>query len=286
MEKIWNISTLLKWTEQYFRDKGIDSARIDAEMLLSHVLKTERIYLYAHYDRPMDQDELKAFRQLVQKRATRQSVAHILGHKEFMGLDFTVNESVLIPRPDTEILVETVLAEVSKELPLRILDIGTGSGAIILSLLHYLTAASAVGVDISPQALHTAQKNALALALQNRITFTESDMFTHVGEQSFQVLVSNPPYLTAEDMENLEPEVRYDPKLALAGGPDGLYFYGKLIANGWQYVDNDGLLAFEVGMGQALAVAAMAEKSGHYDVMRIVKDYNDLERVVLLRCRK
>ena len=151
MNKIWTIGALLQWTQQYFAEKGIDSPRLDAEILLAHVLKKERIYLYAHYDEPMNGDELAAYRELVKKRGSRLSVAHILGTQAFMGLDFKVSQDVLIPRPETEMLVETVIEAARGTAPV-IIDIGTGSGAIILSLLSYLPEATGFGVDISPKA--------------------------------------------------------------------------------------------------------------------------------------
>ena len=150
MNKIWTIGALLQWTQPYFAEKGIDSPRLDAEILLAHVLKKERIYLYAHYDEPMNGEELAAYRELVKKRGSRLSVAHILGNQAFMGLDFKVSQDVLIPRPETEMLVETVIAAAKGTKPV-VIDVGTGSGAIVLSLLSYLPEATGFGVDISPR---------------------------------------------------------------------------------------------------------------------------------------
>ena len=214
MNKIWTIGALLQWTQQYFAGKGIDSPRLDAEILLAHVLHKERIYLYAHYDEPMNGEELAAYRAMVKQRADRLSVAHILGTKAFMGLDFKVSEDVLIPRPETEMLVETVVAAAEGTAP-AIIDIGTGSGAIILSLLHYLPQATGKGVDISPKALAIAAENGRTLGLDGRVTWIESDLFTKVPQGACDWLVSNPPYLTKGDMEHLQPEVRHDPALAL-----------------------------------------------------------------------
>ncbi len=155
MSKIWTIGALLQWTQAFFSRKGIDSPRLDAEILLAHVLQKERIYLYAHYDEPMVSQELDAYRGLVKQRADRFSVAHILGTKSFMGLDFSVSGDVLIPRPETEVLVEQVLEYAHKN-PISVLDIGTGSGSILLSILHYVPGSSGTGVDMSPQALAVA----------------------------------------------------------------------------------------------------------------------------------
>ncbi len=283
MKEIWTIGALLKWTEQYFSRKGIDTPRMDAEILLAHVLKKERIYLYAYYDQPVVEAELAQYRELVRKRGERLSVAHLLGMKEFMGLTFHVTADVLVPRPDTEVLVEAAL-EYGKEKPdAAVLDIGTGSGAILISLLHYQKTWKGIGADISEKALEIARENAESLAVAERADFLQSDLFQAVEGDGFDILVSNPPYLTAKDMQQLEPEVEQDPKLALDGGADGLAFYRRLIAEGWQYLAPDGYMFLEIGMGQAEAVCALAEDSGRYKIKEVRKDYGHLDRVVILQ---
>ena len=280
MNKIWTIGALLQWTQQYFAGKGIDSPRLDAEILLAHVLHKERIYLYAHYDEPMNGEELAAYRAMVKQRADRLSVAHILGTKGFMGLDFKVSEDVLIPRPETEMLVETVVAAAKGTAP-AIIDIGTGSGAIILSLLHYLPQATGTGVDISPKALAIAAENGRTLSLDGRVTWIESDLFTKVPKGACDWLVSNPPYLTKGDMEHLQPEVRHDPALALYGGDDGLEFYRRIAAESPAYVKAGGHCAVEIGAGQADAVTAIFCRHGAYDHEQTVKDYGGIDRVLV-----
>lgn len=283
MSKLWTIGALLQWTQAYFVQKGIDSPRLDAEILLAHVLQKERIYLYAHYDKPMNQEELGQYRELVKKRAGRLSVAHILGVKAFMGLDFSVTRDVLVPRPETELLVETMLELDSRKDGLSIADIGTGSGAVILSLLHYLPAAEGTGIDISPQALRIAEKNGGALGLTQRVTWVESDIFSAVPPRQFEWIVSNPPYLTAEDMEKLQPEVRHDPPQALFGGADGLDIYRRIAAQSAGYLAPGGYCAVEIGMGQAQRVRDIFGAAGAYDYVKTVKDYGGIERVILFR---
>lgn len=280
MNKIWTIGALLQWTQQYFAGKGIDSPRLDAEILLAHVLHKERIYLYAHYDEPMNGEELAAYRAMVKQRADRLSVAHILGTKAFMGLDFKVSEDVLIPRPETEMLVETVVAAAEGTAP-AIIDIGTGSGAIILSLLHYLPQATGTGVDISPKALAIAAENGRTLGLDGRVTWIESDLFTKVPQGVCDWLVSNPPYLTKGDIEHLQPEVRHDPALALYGGDDGLEFYRRIAADSPAYVKAGGHCAVEIGAGQAEDVTAIFCRHGAYDHEQTVKDYGGIDRVLV-----
>ena len=283
MAKIWTIGALLQWTQEYFAQKGIDEPRLDAEILLAHVMQQERIYLYAHYDEPLEAAELAAFRELVKKRATRLSVAHLLGTRSFMGMDFTVNEDVLIPRPETEVLVEKVVAYQSVDTPLSILDIGTGSGAIILSLLKYLPKASGVAVDISAKALAVAEKNGINLALDDRVQWLESDLFDNLPAQRFDWLVSNPPYLSQQDMDTLQPEVAHDPANALFGGTDGLDFYRRIASAAWQYLKPGGHCALEIGAGQAPAVTEIFAADGHYELDQIYTDYGKIERVMIFK---
>ena len=280
MNKIWTIGALLQWTQQYFAGKGIDSPRLDAEILLAHVLHKERIYLYAHYDEPLNGEELAAYRAMVKKRADRLSVAHILGTKAFMGLDFKVSEDVLIPRPETEMLVETVVTAAEGTAPV-IIDIGTGSGAIVLSLLHYLPQATGTGVDISSKALAIAAENGRSLGLDDRVTWIESDLFTQVPPCTCDWLVSNPPYLTQGDMEQLQPEVRHDPALALYGGDDGLDFYRRIAADSPAFVMVGGHCAVEIGAGQADDVTAIFCTGGAYEHDQTVKDYGGIDRVLV-----
>lgn len=250
-DKIWTIGRILKWTEQYFKDKGIESPRLDAEVLLAHVLEKQRIYLYVHFDEPLQPAELAAYREMIKQRVLRVPVAQILGEKEFMGLTFKVTADTLVPRPDTEILVQAAVerlkamkgeakapedealadgeeassaadrdeaaADVSQE-PLRIADIGTGSGAICLSVLRYLAGTVADTVDISPAARAVAEENAASLGLQDRVTFHTGDLLQPLVGMTFAVILSNPPYIPEADIATLAPEVRLkEPHTALSG---------------------------------------------------------------------
>lgn len=281
MSKLWTIGALLVWTTQFFAEKGIDTPRLDAEILLAHVLGKERIYLYAHYDEPMTADERAAYREMVKKRANRLSVAHILGMKAFMGLDFQVNEDVLVPRPETEMLVETILNHAAVGDSASILDLGTGSGAIVLSILHERPDMTGTGVDISPKALAVARENGERLGLSARVQWLESDLFAAVPEHSYDYIVSNPPYLTAADMQQLQPEVRHDPALALFGGVDGLDFYRRIAKAAPTYMHAGSLCAVEVGAGQSQAVASLFTETGLFSLKEIVTDYGGIERVVV-----
>jgi len=281
-KEVWTIETILKWTRRYFGDKNVENPRLDAEVLLSHILGKDRLYLYVHFDQPLEESELVAFRAAVKKRAARVPVAYIIGNKEFMGLDFKVTPAVLIPRPDTEILVEAALKRLGTIENPQILDIGTGSGAICVSMLVKLQSARAVTVDISSTALAVAKINAASHQVAQRLTFCLGDLFAPVQEQVFNAIVSNPPYIPAADIAGLMPEVRQEPSQALVGGTDGLDFYRRIIGEGRKYLATGGFIAMEVGIGQAQLVAAMAKESGLFTVSDIIKDYGGIERVVVL----
>ncbi len=281
--EIWTISSILNWTINYFKSKQIESARLDAEVLLSHVLKQERIYLYVHFDEPMEQDELAQFRQYVAKRARHIPVAYIIGEREFMGLSFKVTPDTLIPRPDTEILVESALDNIDKDVEVNIADIGTGSGAIILSLLKNRDKASGFTVDISPKAVEVAQENARNLEVDDRCEFFIGDLFAPLERKKyfFDAIVSNPPYIPKQDIATLESDVKdYEPLSALTDNGDGLSFYRRLFAEGKTYLTDKGFMAVEIGIHQAEAVKKIAEANNWHKIT-IIKDYAGIDRVVM-----
>lgn len=281
----WTIGGILKWTGQYFQDKGVESPRLDAEVLLSHVLGKQRIYLYVHFDEPLQSDELAKFKSYVKQRASRIPVAYILGKKEFMGLDFFVSPAVLIPRPDTEILVEAAIERLKDKGAVHFADIGAGSGAVALSMLKNLPRATCFAVDISESALRVAEKNAAELGVEARARFYLGDKCATLSGQTFDAIVSNPPYIPDGDIARLAPEVLREPRGALAGGPDGLDFYRSLIKSGAPLLKEGGFMAFEVGIKQADRVKEMAELSGDFAFIEILKDYGGVDRVAILHKR-
>lgn len=284
-DKIWTIGRILKWTEQYFKDKGIESPRLDAEVLLAHVLEKQRIYLYVHFDEPLQPGELAAYREMIKKRVLRVPVAQILGEKEFMGLTFKVTADTLVPRPDTEILVQAAvdrLRAMAGEEPLRFADIGTGSGAICLSVLHYLSDTVADTVDISPAARAVAEENAASLGLADRVTFHTGDLLQPLSGISFAAILSNPPYIPEADIATLAPEVRLkEPHTALSGGQDGLDFYRRLAQEAPAMLVPGGFTAFEVGIHQAGDVADLLKANPLIDRTEILPDYAGIDRVVV-----
>lgn len=281
MQELWTIGRILKWTEQYFKEKGIESPRLDAEVLLSHILGRERIYLYVHFDEPLEPTELARYREAIKQRVQRVPVAYIIGEKEFMGLTFRVTADTLVPRPDTEILVQAAVERLRAhgEAP-RFADIGTGSGAICLSVLHFLPKAQADTVDISPAARAVAEENAAALEVADRVTFHTGDLLAPLAGQCYDAILSNPPYIPDGDIAALAPEVRLkEPHTALAGGKDGLDFYRRLTADAPALLKDGGFLAVEIGIHQAAPVAALAVPA--FSRTEILKDYAGIERVVI-----
>ena len=281
MAETWTIGTLLQWTKQYFRDKGVENPRLDADVLLSSLLGKDRIHLYVHFDQPLEQEELAKFRDMVRLRAARAPVAYITGHREFMGLDFQVSPAVLIPRPDTEILVEAAIERLKDVQDGLIMDVGTGSGAVLIGVLSRTAGCRGVGIDISRTALDVAETNAKRLLEPNRANFLQNDLFPP-EVTLFDAILSNPPYITSAEMIGLAPEVRQEPELALHGGSDGLDFYRRLVEHGRQYLKPGGFMALEVGAGQAAAVSCAAAKFA-WNTEAIIRDYAGIERVVILR---
>ena len=279
---IWTIGRILKWTEQYFGSKGVESPRLDAEVLLSHVLEKERIYLYVHFDQPLEAKELASYKALIKQRVEHVPVAYLLGQKEFMGLNFKVTPATLIPRPDTEILVQAAVERLRGRENCSFADIGTGSGAICLSVLSFVPDSTAATVDISQEARAVAEENAKSLGLSERIEFFTGDLLEPVKDRKFTAILSNPPYIPEKDIEGLQAEVRCkEPYGALSGGEDGLDFYRRLCSEAPDLLEDEGFMAFEVGIGQAAVVAKLAEENPLIKRTEILKDLAGIERVVI-----
>jgi release factor glutamine methyltransferase len=261
------------------------SARLDAEVLLSFCLNCDRLEFYKNPGMTISETKLTAFRNLIARRLQWEPVAYITSRKEFWTFVLEVNNSVLIPRPDTEIIVEEALDVYRNfnSLPVRILDIGTGSGAIALALAYEIADAKVVATDISDAALKLAQKNAASLGLQDKIDFRLGNLFEPV-EGVFDIIVSNPPYIAAEEYEELPTGVRnFEPREALLAGESGLEFYEKLINQAASYLKKNGWLLLEIGAKQEAGIRRIMEKSGFYDSIEMRRDYAGLPRVIKAR---
>lgn len=282
---IWTIKKLLLWTTHYFQEHHLDSPRLDAELLLAHVLHKQRIYLYTDFDLIVEPSELSLYREYIKKRVSGVSTAAIIGEKEFMGLTFKVNEDVLIPRPDTETWLEKVIQYHRNEQGLTVADLGTGSGAILLSFLYYCKEDTGVGVDISEKALALAEENGKNLKMDDRVTWRRGDYLTALEEgELFDGILTNPPYIPTGDIRGLAEEVRHEPMNALDGGADGLTFYRKLAEGAAEHLKDGGFLAAEFGIHQAADVVNLLKKTGKFDSFEVITDYGGIERAVY--CRK
>ena len=282
---IWTIKKLLLWTTHYFQEHHLDSPRLDAELLLAHVLHKQRIYLYTDFDLIVEPSELSLYREYIKKRVSGVSTAAIIGEKEFMGLTFKVNEDVLIPRPDTETWLEKVIQYHRNEQGLYVADLGTGSGAILLSFLYYCREDTGVGVDISEKALALAEENGKILKMDDRVTWRRGDYLTALEEgELFDGILTNPPYIPTGDIRGLAEEVRHEPMNALDGGADGLTFYRKLAEGAAEHLKDGGFLAAEFGIHQAADVVNLLKETGKFDSFEVITDYGGIERAVY--CRK
>lgn len=273
----WTLLKLLRWTTDYFADKGIDNPRLNAELLLAHVLQLDRVGLYLNFERPLISAELDAIRPLVKRRGQREPLQYLIGHTEFWSLQFEVTPAVLIPRADTEILVEEALkrAEATGEL----LDVGTGSGAIAISLASELADWKATGLDISSDALEVASRNAEKNGVDGKVRFLHGDL-AELPPQQYDLIVSNPPYIAQAEWDELMPEVRcFEPQQALLADNDGLYCYQKLAAQAPSRLKSGGWLLVEIGWQQAAAVRQLLLEAGLQDVF-VRDDYSGQPRVV------
>ena len=272
----WTIKSVLNWTQEYFVKQHIDSPRVDAEILLSSVLQCNRVKLYVEQDKPLSQQELNTMHELVERRGRHEPIAYILGCKGFMQDDFVVSPAVLVPRPETELLVEKAAAIFQNE-RIEFLDIGTGSGAIVISLLKLLPNAYATAADISSDALAVAMTNAQNLGVADRVKFVKTDVYQGLDSQKFDLIISNPPYIPNGDIDSLDEDVKKEPRLALAGGVDGLDFYRRIITGADKYLTSDGVLAMELGIHQSQAVATLCREA-RYTIIKVTKDYAGIDR--------
>jgi release factor glutamine methyltransferase len=287
----WTILKLLKWTTSYFQSHDIDSPRATAEILLAHALNLKRIDLYLRYDQPIVSSELDIFRNLIKRRIQREPVAYIVGTKEFWSMELLVNPTVLIPRPETERLVESALSllpdqDFSSRDSQRILEIGTGSGAIILALAAERPGHLYFASDLSIPAIMLAKKNAVFHRLDQNIRFFSGDLFTCIRENAncFDMILSNPPYIPTPDINGLQPEiVQYEPLTALDGKQNGLYVIQKIVCEAYQYLESGGILLLEIGHDQRKAVENIIESCDAYIEVVFEKDFSGHDRIVRMK---
>ena len=288
-ESFWTILKLLKWAAAYFKSHQIENPRAAAEVLLAHTLRKERIDLYVCYDQPLGSEELQHFKTLIKKRIEREPVAYITGVKEFWSMEMQVTPDVLIPRPETECLVEAVIAQLSgnsEPTPRRILELGTGSGAIVLALASRLRGDLFFASDCSIRAVRQAQQNARRRQFGDRIHFFCGDWMKALKSSGglFDIIVSNPPYIKTGLITGLQPEIyRYEPFQALDGGEDGLGCLRLIIDQAHPYLKDGGRLFLEIGFDQKKSVHDIITENGNYCETVFGQDYSGCDRTVVMR---
>lgn len=295
MVEEFTISSLLEKGIETLGEGDYLNPLLDAQILLMHVLDVEKLYLYTHNNQLVKREAVEKFLELIDQRKKRYPLQYIIGKQEFMGLDFKVREGVLVPRPDTEILVEKIieLVEVGyfkekedKKEDIRIVDIGTGSGAITLSLAHFIKNSFVYSVDISKLALSVAGENAKLHDLESQVKFLNGSLLEPLIDENLEgkvdILVSNPPYIPTKTIEKLQREVStYEPKLALDGGEDGLDFYRKIIDQSARFLAKRSIIAFEIGHDQANDIKNLLKVTGNFDKISLVTDLSGLDRVII-----
>jgi release factor glutamine methyltransferase len=299
MPEIWTILAAVEWTAEYFKRHQIETARLDAELLLAHVLGVERPQLYINFDQPLQQQEKDAFKRLIKRRAKREPIAYITGRKEFWSLDFKVNPNVLIPRPETELLVE-IAVDLWKRKPSNsfqshrnykargtVVDIGTGCGNIAISLAKEMPDARILASDISPRAIELARDNARLHKLDGSLSFWRGDLFEPFQgtklEGRVDFIISNPPYIPTEQLDGLPPEVGFEPRLALDGGDGGTRLQQRILEESLRFLTPGGYLIMETGISQAEQIERLGRNDPRWAKFRILLDYNGLPRVILGR---
>ncbi len=282
----WTIIKLVQWATTYFNNHVIDSPRATAEILLAHVLNTRRIDLYLRYDQPLIPAELKRFKALIKRRLNREPVAYILGLKEFWSMELHVTRDVLIPRPETECLVEKTIELLALDSDLeskRILELGTGCGAVILALASENARHSYWATDISINAIRVARQNAKQNDLDGKVHFITGDWFAPLRSKPglFDLIVSNPPYIKSDDLTRLQPEIHaYEPLLALDGAADGLHCLRRIIQSAYLFLKPRGVIILEIGHDQKAPLKQMIAECGEYEEVNFYQDYSGYDRIL------
>lgn len=285
-EQSWTVGGLLEWTERFLAQKGVEFPRLDASVLLAHALGCKRIDLYGvRHAEPATEEVRQRYRELIRRRIEGCPVAYLVGRKEFYSMELEVSPAVLIPRPDSEVAVVECLRLMKGLAEPRVLDVGTGSGNLAVAIAKHHAGARVTAVDVSPDALAVAQRNAAKHGVAERIRFLASELFAAIpAGEHFDLIVCNPPYIPTEDVKGLAPGVRdYEPHLALDGGPDGYAVFARLIAEAPGYLDRGGFLVIEIGSPQeGLARERLAARGG-YELAPTVHDHSRHPRVLLAR---
>lgn len=290
MSETWTTRRLLQWTADHLSKKGVDSPRLSAEMMLAHVLGTERLKLYMDPHRPASDLERATFRKLVAKAGEHEPVDYLVGHAPFMTMQLKVTRDTLIPRPSTEALVEHVIQHARRTPGFSaptVADVGTGSGAIAIAIAKHLPGSHVIATDLSPEALDVARGNAAKQGVADRIEFRQGDLLAPLSPgDRLTYLVSNPPYISDDEWAEVQPNVRdYEPESALRGGADGLRYLRPLIEHGADLLQRPGQVVLEIAASQEQAVLGLAESVGRWSHAHVLPDHETLPRVLIANAR-
>jgi len=274
--KIWRIIDIINWSKEYFEKNNIDSPRLTIELLLKHVLGLDRIDLYTQFEKPINEGELHTLKEMIQLRAKRVPLQYILGSVEFYGMNYIVNENVLIPRPETEEIVDLIIKSYDTQSKLRILDIGTGSGCIAISLGKHFINSEVYAIDNSTSALKVAKQNSLDLGVEN-VKFAYADILSTSPKLKYDIIVSNPPYVSINEMDEIEPELNYEPKSALTDSLDGLKFYRRFVTIFDDILSINGRFYLELNSTSSKVISNLFKDK--YKV-EVIKDLSDNPRIL------
>ena len=275
-----NINSFLNWSQSQLAEAGVLSPRLDSEIILAHTLNLSRTDLWTQAERVLSESEIKTIKKNMERRLNREPVSLIVGHQEFWSLDFVVDENVLTPRPETELLVETALNCISSPTA-KILDLGTGSGALAVVMAKEVPECKVSAIDIDPNALSIAKENAVRHGVADRIEFVCADLIKSTWSGCFSIILSNPPYIKSADIKKIMPEVlNYEPEKALDGGITGLAFYRAIIPMAIDRLEENGFLILEIGHDQADEVTALLNNFSCYQNIKVIQDYSGYDRVV------
>ncbi|MBS4027246.1 MAG: peptide chain release factor N(5)-glutamine methyltransferase, partial [Ignavibacteriales bacterium] len=288
----WTILSLINWGMEYLKERNLENPRLNVELLLAHALNLTRVQLYTNFEQPLTREELAHFKYFFQRRIQNEPLQYILGETDFYGLKFFVDSRVLIPRPETEILVEEVLSictTISENKTINILDIGTGSGNIAIALAKFCANVKVIAIDVSNDTLDVAKQNAKRNDVEDKIQFFQENILlsptTNLQTQTFDVIVSNPPYISQREFEMLQPEIKnFEPHIATTDNADGYSFYHKIAEVGKNLLIENGIIFVEVAYNQSNEVKRIFSIAGYGNV-RSIKDYNGHERVVVMHSR-
>jgi release factor glutamine methyltransferase len=275
-----NISSFLNWSKSQLAEAGVPSPRLDSEIILAHTLNISRTNLWTQNQRMLSESEVKDVKKYMERRLNREPISQIVGHQEFWSFDFIVDQNVLAPRPETELLIETALNSISSP-TVKILDLGTGSGAIAVTMAKEISECKVSALDIDPKALSIAKENAVRHGVADQIEFICADLKKSDWSGCFSLILSNPPYIKSVDIQKIMPEVRnYEPRKALDGGVTGLDFYQVIIPMAIDRLEENGFLILEIGHDQVDEVTALLDNFSCYKNIQVIQDYSGYDRIV------